>query len=121
VYWLGLVAAAAAMADAILYPYLIGQEDTPNDWSTVAVITSIIALGAVLAAAGSLANGNSRALLLWPATAILLPVGFLALFSIGLPLVLAGIVTFSGALTATRGRRPSPPPARRPRSASSRP
>jgi hypothetical protein len=50
----------------------------------------------------------------------LLIVGFLGMFSIGLPLFLAGIATSRGALTATRGR-PSPPPAPRPRSASSRP
>lgn len=117
VYWLGLLAAAVAMTDAILYPYLISKEDTPNEWRRVAVITSIIVLGAILAAAGSLLVAHWRALLLWPATVIFLLVGYLAMFSIGLPLFLGGIVTLSGALTATRERRPSPPPARRPRSA----
>ena len=121
VYWLGVVAAATVMTDAVAYLYLISQEDTPNEWRQVALIAATIALGAVLAAAGSLATGNLRTLLLWPATAILLIVGFLGMFSIGLPLLLAGIVTLRGALTATRERRPAPPPAPRPRSASSRP
>jgi len=121
VYWLGVVAAATVMTDAVAYLYLISQEDTPNEWRQVALIAATIALGAVLAAAGSLATGNLRMLLLWPATAILLIVGFLGMFSIGLPLLLAGIVTLRGALTATRERRPAPPPAPRPRSASSRP
>ena len=121
VYWLGLGAAALALLDAVVYLRAISQEDTPNDWTIVGFFASVIVLGAVFAAAGSLVGGHNRMLLLGAATTILLVVGFLGLLSIGWPLILAGIVTLVGAVTATRGRPQSRPQALPPRSASSRP
>jgi len=121
VYWLGLAAAGVAVADTIFYVILISRQDTPTEWTTVAFVASVIMLGAVFAAAGSLVGGNARMLLLAFATTILLIVGVLAILSIGWPLIFAGIVTMVGAVTATRGRRQSRRPAPPPRSASSRP
>jgi hypothetical protein len=117
VYWLGLAAAVIVFADAFLYLSIISQEDSPNDWGLVGLIAALMLLAALLAVAGSLAQGSDRIALLGAATPILLGIGFLGIFSIGLPLLLAGIVTAAGAATATRERPQSRRPARRPRSA----
>lgn len=120
-YPFGLAAAAIAFADAIAYLAIINREDGPNDWVVVGVIATAIVLAGALAAVGSVVTGGRRAALLWPATVILLLIGFLGMFSIGLPLLIAGILTAIGAATATRGRPRSQPQAPPPRSASSRP
>ena len=120
-YPFGLAAAAIAFADAIAYVTIINRQGTLNDWGRVVVIAALIAFAGVLATVGSLVTGGRRPALLWPATVILLVLGFLGIFSIGLPLLIAGILTAVGAATATRGRPQSQPRAPRPRSASSRP
>jgi hypothetical protein len=119
VYWLGLLAAVIAFADATAYLMLVSP--SPNEWDSVIVIAAMTVLAGVLATAGSLATGRTRAGLLWPATAILLVLGYLAAHSIGAPLFFAGMVTGVGARRAMRERPPSRPPALQPRSASSRP
>jgi low temperature requirement protein LtrA len=99
-YWLGFAAAVVAFADACLYLITISQEDSPSDWGRVGLIATLIVLAGILAVAGSLAQGSARVALFGAATPILLVIGFLGIFSIGLPLLLAGIVTAVGAASA---------------------
>jgi hypothetical protein len=120
-YPFGLAAALIAFADAIAYLVLISREDTTNNWGRVALVAALILVAGLLAAAGSVVTGRRRATMLWPATAILLVIGFLGIFSIGLPLLIAGILTAGGAASAMRGRPQSRRPAPRPRSESSQP
>ena len=121
VYWLGLLAGAITLADAAFYLLIISREDSPNDWAVVGLIAALIVLAGVVTIAGSMEEGRVRTALLGAATPILLVIGFLGMFSIGLPLLIAGILTGIGAATATRGRPPSQPRAQPPRSASSPP
>jgi hypothetical protein len=121
VYWLGLAAAVVVFADASLYLIVISQEDPPNDLGRVGLIATLIVLAGLLAVAGSLVRESARIALLGAATPILLVLGFLGVFSIGMPLFLAGIATGVGALKARPARPRSRPPVPRPRSESSRP
>jgi hypothetical protein len=120
-YWLGLLAGVVIFADAAFYLMVIRSQDGPGEWGRVGFVTALIVLAGVLTLEGSVAHGRTRAVMLGAATPILLVLGILGALSIGPPLFLAGIVTAIGALLAMRERRPSRPPARRPRSASSRP
>jgi len=82
---LPLAAAVLTFAVVLLYIVLVRQEDgTPTLWA-VAVLTACGA-GALY---GAWKEVRLRRTVLWPTTLALFLMGYLTLFSIGLPLILA--------------------------------
>lgn len=82
---------------------LLDQQGTPLSNPRVAFIAASIAVLIVLTAGGALVRSASvRAKLLGLATPGLLGVGFIAAWSIGTPLLLAGILSGWVALSAAR-------------------
>ena len=98
--WPGLVSAAIAGVVEVLYLILIARQDTEplTDGRVVLVATLILSAG-VVAAIGSLSQRLlTRLNLLSLATSLLLVLGSIGLFSIGLPLLVAGGFSLAGAL-----------------------
>ena len=92
------VLASAVVALLLIYP---GAVSDPRDRITVAVLIGMPAVGAVIAAF-PLPNSH-RALLLSLAGAFLIGWGIIGIFSIGLPLLVAGVVAYGAAVRASMG------------------
>jgi hypothetical protein len=107
---LGITAAVLAAASLIGYLGLIAAEGGPNDMGRVLLVASTIAVAAAAAWLGSVAGtGTTRAGALGGAAGILLGLGYLALFSIGLILIAAGLIALGAAGgEAVRWRRSAP-------------
>lgn len=95
-----LVGSAVALAMDLVYIGIISGQGGPIEVPRVALVAGVILLAAVLAFAGGMTS--SRPLLI-PAAVLLLVMGFLGMFSIGLPLLAAGILTVLSAAMARRG------------------
>lgn len=104
---LGITAAVLAAASLVGYLGLIAAEGDPNDWGRVLLVASTIAVAAAAAWVGSVtATGATRAGALGGAAGILLGLGYLALFSIGLILIVTGLFALGAAgAEAVLGRR----------------
>ena len=98
--WPGLVAAAIAGVVDVLYLVLIAQQDTePLTDSRVVLVATLVLSAGVAAATGSLSHRLLLRLnLLSLATSLLLVLGLVGLFSIGLPLLVAAGFSLTGAL-----------------------
>ncbi|MGH2392471.1 MAG: hypothetical protein ACRDGH_03110, partial [Candidatus Limnocylindria bacterium] len=91
---LSLVASAIAAGTGVIYIGFLIKQGTPFEPFTVVVVTGAIVALAVLAAYGSLgANLERRALALWAAVPGFFGLGYLAGFSIGVPLLIGGVLT----------------------------
>ena len=96
----GLAGAVIAAAVTCLYLVLAAREGN-NDLAIVATFAVLIGGSAAAAAVGSLiADGPLRVALLATAATILLVVGVLGIFTIGMPLLLAGALTTGAAIRA---------------------
>ena len=94
---LALSAAVVAVATDALYLAIIRSQGPgePGDWVTVTVVASAILVFAACAGVAALAAGptpSTRRVLLLIATTGLFVLGILGIFSIGLPLLVAGIL-----------------------------
>lgn len=95
----GLFAAVLAGVITVGYLGLIAAEGGGNDPGRVALVASTIGGAATAAWIGSvLGNGRVRSSLLGAAAGVLLSLGYLALFSIGILLILAGILAVAAAV-----------------------
>jgi hypothetical protein len=91
------VAAVVAVATDALYLAIIRSQGLgePGDWVTVTVVASAILAFAACAGVAALAPGPTlpaRRVLLLVATVGLFVMGVLGIFSIGLPLLVAGVL-----------------------------
>ena len=94
----GLVAAVIALVMAVVYLMLIAAEDE-DDWGVVAVFALAIGASGLAAGVGSvLPHGPARLGLLGGAAVTLIVVGMLSIFSIGLPLLVAGCLAVGAAM-----------------------
>jgi len=101
---LSLVASAIAAGTGVVYIGFLIKQGTPVPSFTVVVVTAAIATLTVLTAYGSLgANPGRRALALWVAVPGFFGLGYLAGFSIGVPLLIGGVLTVPAAVFALRG------------------
>ena len=93
--WPGLVAAAIALAVAgLTAAILVAEGEGDPMWPPV-----VIGLAAATAAAGSVVDRRTLALtLLWSATGVMTGLGVLAIFSVGLPLLVAAAFAAAGAV-----------------------
>jgi len=96
--WAGVAAAIIAAANDVLYLAIIAtQSDSASQFLRVPFIAAFIAVMAICAALSSMASaGRWGSFLLGVSAAGLLLLGFLAMFSIGLPLVIAGVLAALG-------------------------
>jgi hypothetical protein len=101
--YLGVVGVVTAVS-VIGYIRLLGQQgDWPGIGARQALVVILLAGFAVVSAIGTFARPTSvRAAASAACAAGLLALGFLALFSIGLPLMLAGVVALIGWLNVLR-------------------
>ena len=104
--YLGIVSVVTA-ATAIGYIRLLGQQD---DWpaldSRQAMVLTLLVAFAIVSAIGAFARPISvRAATAAACAAGLLPLGFVSLFSIGLPLLLAGALALFAWVNAFRSAR----------------
>ncbi len=99
---LGLSAAAIAVAVDVAYIWIIAAQGGPTDASRVAFVAVAIAAGAVCSGIGS-TRPSPLARLPWlgAATGALVGLGVLGLFSIGLPLLAAGLLAGMALLTTS--------------------
>ena len=89
-------AAVVALSTDVLYLSIIGSqgEQDPGEWVTVAVVALVIlALAGCAGAAAAGTRPATRKVLLAIAAAGLLILGLLAIFSIGLLLLVAGLLS----------------------------
>ncbi len=99
----GITAAAIATVMVVVYLAIITSQGE-DDWGVVAVFAVLIGSCAVAAAVGSLLPyGTVRTCLLTGAAATLLVVGILGIFSIGLPLLVAGWLATGAAIRSGAG------------------
>jgi hypothetical protein len=100
--WAGVGAAIIAAADDALYLGFVGtQGGSDPQFLRVPFVAIFIALMAICAALSSRASATRwRPLLLGVSAAGLLLLGYFAMFSIGLPLVLAGVLASLGLINA---------------------
>ncbi|MGH2381221.1 MAG: hypothetical protein ACRDG7_08375 [Candidatus Limnocylindria bacterium] len=97
------LACALAAATLVTYVALLDRQGTPLSNPRVAFVAASIAILSLLTGAGALVRSASvRATLLGLATPGLLGVGFIGAWSIGLSLLLAGILAGWAALAAAR-------------------
>jgi hypothetical protein len=83
---------------AIVYTTLVtGQGERPLGW-----VLAVLLGASVLAILGSRPGSSHRLAALLTAGTLLLGLGFLALFSIGLPIMLAGLLALLAALRGAR-------------------
>jgi hypothetical protein len=95
---LGIAAALLTAASLVGYLGLIAAESGPNDWGRVLLVTLTIAVAAAAAWVGSVAgSGATRTGTFGGAGGILLGMGYLALFSIGLILIVTGLLALGAA------------------------
>jgi hypothetical protein len=101
--WDPFAAAASALALTMLVVYLwiIRQQDegAPAAWAVVALL-----IGAVAAGLGTVLAAPYRSACLGLAAAVLIVVGLLAIFTIGLPILVAGMLC----IVAVWRSRPAP-------------
>ncbi|HVL26544.1 MAG TPA: hypothetical protein VM390_00235 [Acidimicrobiales bacterium] len=98
--------AAAVVAAVMLVVYLvIAASEGDNPWAGVGLFAAILTVAAVSAAVGALLPyGARRTALLSVAALLLVGVGVLGIFTIGLPLLVAGLCAFgAAAFSAGRG------------------
>ncbi len=94
----GLAAAVVSSLTVVGYLALIAAQGE-DDWTVVWLIAASILVGTAAAAlASTVFRGRPRRLLLTLAAADHLVLGFLAIFSIGLPLLVASGLSVAGAL-----------------------
>jgi hypothetical protein len=101
--WAGVGAAIIAAAVDVLYLGIVGSQGSNPQYLRVPFVAAFIALTAICAALSSLAAARWRPLLLGISAAGLLLVGFFAIFSIGLPLLIAGLLALAGLIAESRG------------------
>ena len=101
-----LIAALIAFADDALYLLLIRSQGSSRDPRVTFVAVFIAGEATIALTAALVARPAARTVLLGPAFGGLLALGLLAMFSIGLPLVVAGILT---GLAWARSIRPGQP------------
>ncbi len=102
--WPGLAAAAIAVAVAVLTAsILVAEGEGDPMWAPLLIGTAAVAAGT-----GSAVDRPPLALaLLWSATAVLTGLGVLAIFSVGLLLLVAAAFAFAGTVaTAVAVKRP---------------
>jgi hypothetical protein len=108
--WLAVTAAIiAAVTDILYYGVVVGQGGhDPIRWR-VAFVATFIAVLAMTAALSARASSHGwRPGLLGSSAIGLLAMGFIAIFSIGLPLLLAGAVAFIAlVISLTASRQPA--------------
>jgi hypothetical protein len=106
--WAGVAAAViAATVDVLYLGYVSVQGAGDPEFLRVPFVAAFIALMAVLAALATRASaGRWRALLLGVPAAGLLLLGYFAMFSIGLPLVVAGLLALLGLIRTLGGAAP---------------
>lgn len=105
--WLAVTAAViAAVTDVLYYGIIVGQGGhDPIRWR-VAFVATFIAVLAITAALSARASSTAwRPALLGLTTIGLLAMGFIAIFSIGLPLLVAGALAFIALLLSLRASR----------------
>ena len=107
VAWPGVVAAGIATAVVVPYAFLLdGNGEGADGRARILFVTVSLAGGAVAALLGSFTReAGLRPLLLGAAGGVLLLWGCLAAFSIGAPLVLAGVLALVGGNRAAADRR----------------
>jgi hypothetical protein len=101
--WAGVGVASVAAAVDVLYLEIVGSQGSNPQYLRVPFVAAFIALTAICAALSSLASARWRPPLLGFSAAGLLLVGFFAIFSIGLPLLIAGLVALAGLIAEVRG------------------
>ncbi|MDQ6878468.1 MAG: hypothetical protein M3082_12410 [Candidatus Dormibacteraeota bacterium] len=98
---LGLIVAILVAAVDILYLAVVrGQGVSDQPWVAPFVAAYLAALAICAALAAAVPSGRWQAGLLGTSAAGLLLLGFFALFSIGLPLVAAGLLAIFGLVRA---------------------
>jgi hypothetical protein len=101
----GLFAAAIALVMDVVYLVLISSEGN-NDLAQILPFAVLIGgAGLALAAGSLLSDPRLRASLLWPAALVLTGIGVLAIFSIGVLFLLAGVLGTTAAVRATSALR----------------
>ena len=105
----GIAGGLVALATDALYLWIVlGVQSGEGDETRIALVASAIAAAGVLAIVGAaLRDLTRRALALGFASAALLVLGVLGVFSVGAPLLVACLLVWSGSLRATLwlGRR----------------
>jgi hypothetical protein len=103
---LALAACLAVLASSVGYAFMLQQQDVPgtSPWAALhGAPTWFLAILAAAIAATAIAVGlhpsRGRRLLLLAACTVLFGVGFVAIFSIGMPLLLAAAFTLAAALS----------------------
>jgi hypothetical protein len=104
---LAAVASLIAASMAVLYVWIIRQQDgEPLAW-----VLGGLTVAALLGAYGAVQAAPRRETALMVSAGILLPLGLLAILTIGLPILLAGALALVAAIlswsNADRRRRPS--------------
>ncbi len=101
----GLLGATIALLVDGGYIAVIVSEGNDPVVGVVLVFALLIGGAGLAAGIGSVRRQpHVRTALLWPATAILLAIGLLAVFSVGLPLLVAGGLTATAARGATSAK-----------------
>lgn len=96
----GIIAAVIATAMTGVYVVIAASEGN-NELAGVATFAGLMGIGALSAGIGSLlADGPVRIALLAVAALVVLPIGMLGIFSIGLPLLVAGLLAAAAALSS---------------------
>jgi hypothetical protein len=108
--WLAVIAAViAALTDILYYGVVVGQGDhDPIRWR-VAFVATFIAVLAITAALSARVSASAwRPALLGLSAIGLLAMGYIAIFSIGLPLLFAGALAFIAlVISLTASRQPA--------------
>jgi hypothetical protein len=103
---LGLLVAVLAGATCIGYLGLIVNQGFEDDWGRVALVAATIAVAAATATLGAFAHREPlRTTWLAGAAGVLMTLGYLALFSIGLLLVVCGVLAAGAAIAEVRAFR----------------
>jgi hypothetical protein len=103
------IACALAVATLATYLVLLSQQGTPPSNDRVLLIAAAIAiLSLVTGVAALVREARTRLMLLGVSTPGLLGVGFIGAWSIGIPLLLAGILAGGAAVPAARASRIGP-------------
>jgi hypothetical protein len=100
--WAGVGAAIIAAADDALYLGIVGTQGGSNpQFLRIPFVAAFIAAMAICAALSSRASAlRWRSLLLGVSAAGLILIGFFGIFSIGLPLVVAGVLASLGLINS---------------------
>src|SRR5438067_1407404 len=85
-----IVSAGISVVIAVIYLGIVVRQDQRVSARSVFVASLLVAIAIALVASFRVASSEGRAALLAVAANSLIAIGFLALFSVGLPLMLAG-------------------------------